>query len=210
MAEIRWFGHNCFRIRGKEATVLTDPVGKRTGFTLPRQAVDIVTLSHDHPGHANLDAVKPGYQIISGPGEYELNDTFITGVRTYHDKQRGAELGYNTIYLIELENIVFGHLGDLGHQLTESQAEQFNAVDVLFVPAGGGPLLPPAEMAANLSPKMVIPMQYRTAKGDTEREEVGPFLKHLGVEAPKPLDKLVIKPSDLAEQMQVVLLQPDS
>lgn len=213
MAEIRWFGHNCFRIRAKEATVLTDPVGKKTGYVMPKQAVDIVTLSHDHPGHANLEGVKSDYQTISGPGEYELHDIFVTGVRTYHDKQQGAELGYNTIYLLELENLVFGHLGDLGHQLNEDHTERFNGVDVLFVPAGGGPVLPPSEMAeliANLSPKMVIPMQYRTPKGDAERDEVGPFLKHLGVEVPKPVDKLTIKPSDLTDQMQVVLLQPES
>jgi L-ascorbate metabolism protein UlaG (beta-lactamase superfamily) len=213
MAEIRWYGHNCFRIRAKEATVLTDPVGKRTGYVMPKQNVDIVTLSHDHPGHANLEGVKSEYQTITGPGEYELQDIFVTGIRTYHDKQQGAELGYNTVYLIELENLVFGHLGDLGHPLSESQSEQFNIVDVLFVPAGGGPVLPPSEMAeliANLSPKMVIPMQYKTAKGDAERDEVAPFLKHLGVEAPQPLEKLVIKPSDLTEQMQVVLLEPES
>jgi L-ascorbate metabolism protein UlaG (beta-lactamase superfamily) len=62
MAEIRWYGHNCFRIRAKEATVLTDPVGKRTGYVMPKQNVDIVTLSHDHPGHANLEGVRiPDY-----------------------------------------------------------------------------------------------------------------------------------------------------
>lgn len=213
MAEIRWFGHNCFRIRAKEATVLTDPVGKRTGYSLPKQAVDIVTLSHEHAGHVNLEAVKPGFKMISGPGEYEMNDTFITGIRTYHDKQQGAELGYNTVYLIELENLKFGHLGDLGHQLSDSLIEQYGSVDVLFVPAGGGPVLPPSEMAeliANISPKMVIPMQYRTTRGDAERDEVAPFLKHLGVEAPQPVEKLVIKPSDLTEQMQVVLLTPES
>ena len=213
MAEIRWFGHNCFRIRAKEATVLTDPVGKRTGYSLPKQAVDIVTLSHEHAGHVNLEAVKPGFKMISGPGEYEMNDTFITGIRTYHDKQQGAELGYNTVYLIELENLKFGHLGDLGHQLSDSLIEQYGSVDVLFVPAGGGPVLPPSEMAeliANISPKMVIPMQYRTTRGDAERDEVAPFLKHLGVESPQPVEKLVIKPSDLTDQMQVVLLTPES
>jgi L-ascorbate metabolism protein UlaG (beta-lactamase superfamily) len=213
MAEIRWYGHNCFRIRAKEATVLTDPVGKRTGYALPKQTADIVTLSHDHPGHANLEAVKPDFQTISGPGEYELNGVFITGIRTYHDNQKGAELGYNTVYLIEVENLKFGHLGDLGHQLSDGQIEQLNSVDVLFVPAGGGPLLAPSEMAeliAAISPKMVIPMQYRTARGDAEREPIEPFMKHLGVEVPAPVDKLVLKPSDLTDQTQVVLLDPES
>jgi len=213
MAEIRWFGHNCFRIRAREATVLMDPVGKRTGYSMPKQTADIVTLSHDHPGHAHLDAVKPGYQMISGPGEYELHDIFVTGVRTYHDKQQGAEHGYNTVYLLELENMILGHLGDLGHQLNDAQMEEIGRADVLFVPAGGGPVLSAEEMAellANLSPKMIIPMQYRTSQGDRDRDEIAPFIKHLGVDMPQPVDKLVVKASDLAnEQMQVVLLEPE-
>lgn len=213
MAEIRWYGHNCFRIRAKEATVLTDPVGKRTGYALPKQTTDIVTLSHDHPGHANLEAVKPDFQTINGPGEYELNGVFITGIRTYHDKEKGAELGYNTVYLIEVENLKFAHLGDLGHQLSDGQIEQLNSVDVLFVPAGGGPVLAPAEMAeliAAISPKVVIPMQYRTTRGDAERESIEPFMKHLGVEMLAPVEKLTLKSSDLSDQTQVVLLEPES
>src|SRR5680860_370783 len=98
MAEFRWYGHNCFRIRAREATVLTDPVGKNTGYTLPRQTADIVTLSHDHPGHNNLAAVKPEYQVINGPGEYELHGIFVTGIRTYHDAEADARLGYNNAY----------------------------------------------------------------------------------------------------------------
>ena len=212
MAEIRWFGHNCFRIRTREATILTDPVGKRTGYTLPKQGADIVTLSHEHPGHANLDALKPGYEVISGPGEYELSGVFITGIRTYHDKEKGAKEGYNTVYVIEAENMRFAHLGDLGHELSEAQEEQLNSVDVLFVPAGGGPLLSPSEMTeviASISPRLVIPMQYQTRHGDADREPVEPFLKHLGVEVPQPVEKLVLKPSDLTDQTQVALLEPD-
>ena len=45
MAEFRWYGHNCFRIRGKDAVVMTDPVGKKTGFALAKQTADIVTVS---------------------------------------------------------------------------------------------------------------------------------------------------------------------
>ena len=59
MAEFRWYGHNCFRIRGKDAVVMTDPVGKGTGFTLAKQTADIVTVSSPQPEHANLAAVKP-------------------------------------------------------------------------------------------------------------------------------------------------------
>ena len=212
MAELRWFGHNCFRIRAREATVLTDPLDRSTGYALPKQTADVVTISHEHPSHANLDAVKPGFNIVRGPGEYEIHDIFVTGIRTYRDDARGAERGYNTVYLIELENMVVCHLGDLGHALTEEQAEAMANVDVLLVPAGGGDVLDPAkaaEIVGQLEPKLVIPMQYATARGDKTLAGLEAFCKELGREVPAPEDKLVLRPSDLSEPFRLVALQPD-
>jgi L-ascorbate metabolism protein UlaG (beta-lactamase superfamily) len=213
MAEIRWFGHNCFRVKAREATVLMDPVGKKTGYTPGKQTADIVTVSHDHPGHNNLQMVKPEYELIEGPGEYELHAVFITGTRTYHDKVKGAERGYNTIYEVDLDGMRVVHLGDLGHLPSDEALEKIESVDILFVPAGGGPLLSPAEIAevvGNISPRMVIPMQFQTSKGDKDREPVETFCKHLGIETPKPVERLVVRPSDFTEQMQIVVLQPNS
>lgn len=214
MAEIRWFGHNCFRIRAREAIVLMDPVGKKTGYTPTKQTADIVTVSHDHPGHNNLQMVKPEYALIDGPGEYELHGVFINGIRTYHDKVKGAERGYNTVFELDIDGLRIVHLGDLGHQLNDDAVEAYSNIDILLAPAGGGPLLSAAEVAevvGNLSPKMVIPMQYRTARGDKDRDEIAAFSRHLGVELPsESVEKLNVRTSDLKEQMQIVLLQPNS
>jgi L-ascorbate metabolism protein UlaG (beta-lactamase superfamily) len=213
MAEFRWFGHSCFRIKAREATVLTDPVGRVTGYAMPKQQVDIVTLSHDHPGHANLDAVRPEYQLVKGPGEYELHEVFITGIRTYHDDEKGKKLGYNTVYLIELEGMIICHLGDLGHSLSEEQAEAMAGCDVLLVPAGGGTVLDPvraAEVISQLEPKIVIPMHYATDIGDKTLGGVDAFCKQLGVEMPAPEEKLVLRQSDLGEAMRLVILTPES
>ena len=213
MAEFRWFGHNCFRIRGREATILTDPLNRDTGYAMAKQTADIVTISHDHPGHSNLNAVKPEYHIVRGPGEYEMHGVFITGIRTYHDEQNGAERGYNTTYLIELEGMVICHLGDLGHPLNEEHAEAMSKIDILLIPAGGGVVLDPvraAEIIGQLDPKIVIPMQYATPIGDTELGGLDVFTKQLGVTAPPPEEKLVIRHADLGETVRVLTLQPES
>lgn len=213
MAEIRWFGHNCFRVKAREATVLMDPVGKKTGYSPSKQTADIVTVSHEHPGHNNLQMVKPEYALINGPGEYELHAIFVTGTRTYHDQAKGAERGYNTIFEIDLDGLRVAHLGDLGHTLNDDAVEALANIDILFAPAGGGPLLSPAEIAevvGNISPKMVIPMQYQTSKGDKDRDTVEAFCKQLSMEMPEPVEKLTVKSSDLSDQMQIVLLQPNS
>src|SRR6476620_8964104 len=141
VAEFRWLGHNCFRIKAREAVVLTDPVDRVTGYAMQKQTADIVTISHDHQGHVNLAGVRPEYQVVRGPGEYEMHDVFITGIRTYHDNEKGGKLGYNTMYHIEMEGIVTCHLGDLGHPLTEEQAEAISDCDVLLIPAGNPDLL---------------------------------------------------------------------
>ena len=213
MAEIRFFGHNCFRIKAREAVILTDPVDRVTGYAMAKQTADIVTLSHQHPGHTNLNAVKPDYRVVEGPGEYEMHEVFITGIRTYHDAATGAERGYNTVYLIELEGLVVCHLGDLGHPLSEEQAELMANVDVLLVPAGGGTVLDPAaaaETIGQLEPKIVIPMQYATAGGDRGLGDVEPFCKALGVPVPEAVDKLVLRHADLGDTVRVMTLMPES
>lgn len=213
MAEFRWFGHNCFRIRAREATILTDPLDRSTGYVMPKQTADVVTISHEDPGHSNLNAVKPEYQVVRGPGEYEMHDIFVTGIRTYHDDAKGKERGYNTVYLIEVEGMVICHLGDLGHSLTEEQAEAMSNVDVLLVPAGGGDVVSPivaAEIVGQLEPKLVIPMQFRNEIGDSKLGELTEFCKQLGIEAPAPEEKISLRSSDLGETMRLVVLKPES
>lgn len=213
MAEIKWLGHNCFRIRAKEATVIIDPVDRVTGYAMPKQAADIVTLSHEHKGHANLNAIKAPYQVVNGPGEYEMHGVFITGMRTYHDAVKGAERGYNTCYLIELEGIIFCHLGDLGHPLSSEQAEAMSNADVLMIAAGAPGIITfeqAAEIVGHIEPKIVIPMQFATANGDKDAGDIEAFCKALGVALPESTDKLTIRHSDLGETTDVVVLQPES
>lgn len=213
MAELRFFGHNCIRIKAREAVILTDPVGRNTGYAMPKQTADIVTLSHQHEGHTNLAAVKPEFRVVNGPGEYEMHDVFITGIRTYHDAEKGKLRGYNTAYIIEVEGMKIGHLGDLGHTLSEEQAELMSDSDVLIVPAGGGTVVTPeqaADVVAQLGPKLVIPVQYATANGDRSLGTLDAFAKLLGVEIPAPEEKLTVRSSDLGETLRFVVLAPES
>src|SRR5512143_529884 len=82
--EITWYGHSCFRLTERNyATVVTDPFDHKTiGYDTLRLRADIVTVSHDAPGHNHTDAVKGTSHVIEGPGEFEIGDVFITGVQT--------------------------------------------------------------------------------------------------------------------------------
>ena len=211
MAEIKWFGHACFRLRAREATILMDPVPRSLGYKVDKQRADIVTLSHDHPGHNATEIISGEFKAVHGPGEYEMNEVFITGIRTYHDDKGGEELGRNTAYAFEVENMTICHLGDLGHALTPEHVEALTAVDILIVPVGGGPVLDAAkaaEVVGQIEPKIVIPMQYRTNLGDKDRDELDRFLKEMAVHDITPVDKLTVRPSDLRETTEVVVLEP--
>jgi L-ascorbate metabolism protein UlaG (beta-lactamase superfamily) len=211
MAEIKWLGHACFRIRAREATIVMDPVPRSLGYKVDKQRADIVTLSHEHPGHTATEIISGEYKVIHGPGEYEMNEVFITGIRTYHDNKRGEEHGRNTAYLVEVENMTICHLGDLGHSLTAEQVEALSSVDILIVPIGGGTVLDAeaaSEVVGQIDPKMVIPMQYRTPYGDSDREGLERFLKEMAVPEVRGVDKITIRASDLRESTEVVVLEP--
>jgi L-ascorbate metabolism protein UlaG (beta-lactamase superfamily) len=211
MAEIKWLGHACFRIRAREATIVMDPVPRSLGYKVEKQRADIVTLSHDHPGHTATEIISGEYKIVHGPGEYEMNEVFITGIRTYHDNRRGEEHGRNTAYLVEVENMTICHLGDLGHPLSAEQVEALSSVDILLVPIGGGTVLDAeaaSEVVGQIDPKMVIPMQYRTQYGDSDREGLDRFLKEMAVPEVRGVDKITIRASDLRESTEVVVLEP--
>lgn len=211
MAEIKWLGHACFRLRSRDATILTDPVPRSSGYKVDKQKVDIVTISHDHPGHTYVDLASGSPKLVNGPGEYEMNDVFITGIRTYHDDTKGAAHGRNTAYLFDLEDIVVCHLGDLGHSLSEAQVESMSSADVIIIPVGGGTTLDAAkavEVIGQLEPKIIIPMQYQTSIGDSHRDTLEHFLKEMGITEVTSRDKLTIRAIDLGDTPEVIVLEP--
>ena len=207
--EIIWYGHSCFRLRAKEGTVVTDPFSKEIGYNLPRLTADIVTISHDHPGHNNAAAIKGNPRIIKNPGEYEVKGIFIFGVQTYHDRRKGRDRGGNTVYIFEMEGLSIGHLGDLGHIPTQDQMDLLSDLDILLIPVGGKSTLN-AAMAAEvinlIEPRIVIPMHYRTPQVKMKLDSVDIFLKEMGVKAGEPPPSLKVTPSSLPEDTQIVLL----
>jgi L-ascorbate metabolism protein UlaG (beta-lactamase superfamily) len=210
--DLTWLGHSCFRLRGKDATLLTDPPAPSTGYALGRLTADIVTLSHHHAGHDYIKVVGGEPKVVDGPGEYEIQQILITGVQTYHDRERGKRLGRNTAYLITLDDVHFCHLGDLGDVLDERAQEALNGADVLLVPVGGGNALDAeqaVEVIAQIEPRLIVPMHYRTPAYKPNGAELDPvekFCHEMGVEVAEPLPKVAITRATLPTEPQVLLL----
>lgn len=208
--EIDWFGLSCFRLRSREATVVTDPYEKSIGLKLSRPRADVVTISHNHKGHDNADGVAGNPQVIHGPGEYEISSVFVTGVQTFHDKRNGKDRGRNTVYAINIEGINVCHLGDIGHVPTQAQADAIGDVDILLVPVGGGNSLnasDAAEVVSLFEPMVVIPMHYRVPDLTFKLDPLDKFIKEMGMKAPAPVESLNLKREGLPKEMQIVVLE---
>ncbi len=210
--EILWLGHSCFRLRGREATIVTDPCPPATGYSVGKPTADIITISHRHDNHAYLKAVNGSPVVLDGPGEYEIHGAFITGIATYHDDKKGAESGPNTAFVIEMEDIRVCHLGDLGHMPTAEQAEEMTGADILLIPVGGGPTIDgakAAEVVSLLEARLVIPMHFQTEgyKGGGRLENADRFYKEMGgTKTLEPQPKLTVTRNAIPSDTQVVLL----
>lgn len=208
--DIVWHGHACFRLRGREASIVTDPYDRTAGFPNLKLTADVVTISHKHPHHANTGAVSPASERlrqVDGPGEYEVAGSLIEGVRTFRDKQKGAALGKNTAYLIHLDDLSVCHLGALAHTLNSSQIESLKDADILLIPVGGGAALDAAaaaEVVSQLEPRIVIPMLFGTPAENFD--PVDRFCAEMAVTEITPQARFTVTRSSLPEETRVVIL----
>jgi hypothetical protein len=210
MPDIQYLGHGSVRLRGKEGVIVTDPFAKSPFLENGRVTAHIVTLSGTEPRRSNTSIVDPvdgRVFVIDGPGEYEVGGVMINGIRTYRDGARGAERGRNTVYVIRLDEVVFAHLGDLGHELDIHQIEDIGTVDVLFVPAYSS--LTPAQLTEAISgiePGIVIPLYDEPAQLERLAHELG----HKEWEAQA---KLTVTSTSLpaeGEETRFTVMQPSS
>lgn len=214
--EIIFLGHASFRIKGKKVALVTDPFDPSVGFAFPKVTADIVTVSHDHQDHAARDKIEGRPFVISAPGEYEVKETFILGVSTFHDASSGSQRGTNTVFVFEIDGLRICHLGDLGHKLTDKQLEEIGSVDILMIPTGGFYTIGPeqgVEVISQIQPRVAIPMHYRTERHEPQVFEklatVEDFLKATGDEA-KRLPKLTVSKDSLPEEQEIVVLEAKS
>src|ERR671923_662252 len=216
--EITWYGHSCFRLTERNyATVVTDPYdSKSIGYDSLRLRSDIVTVSHDAPGHNNTDAVKGSSHVIDGAGEFEIGGVFITGVQTdgsgsgkKRSKKENEAFGRNTIYVFDYDGITVAHLGDLKEVPTQSEIELLGTINVALVPVGGGGGLNAAKAAEVISlvePNLVIPMHYATPVAKVSLDALNKFVKEMGLSKPETQSSLKVTRSGLPNETHVIVL----
>ncbi|MEJ2216992.1 MAG: MBL fold metallo-hydrolase [Gemmatimonadota bacterium] len=175
--EIQWYGQSAFRLSHKDATVFIDPFGDMSGLAARGMRFDygpirdveatLLLVTHEHRDHNGVDAIAGSPAVIrSTAGRLKSPVGEVVAVASEHDPKAGTERGPNTIFAFELGGIRVCHFGDFGQRaLRQEQAEAIGAVDLLFLPVGGGPTIDAEQAAAivqTLAPRWVVPMHYRT------------------------------------------------
>jgi L-ascorbate metabolism protein UlaG (beta-lactamase superfamily) len=214
--DLSWLGHACFRLRGRDVTILTDPYeGSDWGYPPLALSANVVTISNDHPHHAGLSGIDGKPRVLRGPGEYEIGGALVWGVRTHRRAENSNPAGTlrNTAFVIQLEELTVCHLGDLAHApLNAEELARVKDADVLLIPVGGNCTINATQAAAvvaQVEPKLIVPMHYATdeTRGHVALDEIERFCKELGATEATPRARLSITPTSLPSEPTVVLLE---
>jgi len=204
---ITWYGHSCFKLQGKDVTLVTDPFDKETGLKPPAGAADIVTISHESGSHSNRETTRGEAFIIDGPGEYEKKKVVIRGIESDFNQEESNIVGGNTICIIIMEDLRICHLGDLNQKsLTTEQLKSIGEVDILFVPVGGISTIDSKAadgIIAQIEPRVIVPMHYKIAgvKGELAKlEDIKAFSANHNLDPQAAVSKISIKKKDLPEE----------
>ena len=198
--DIIWHGHACFTIKGKDATIVTDPF-EGLGVKLPKLKADIVSVS----GEGETAEVEGEPKVLNWPGEFEVSNVAIEAI---------CPLGENfSIFIFALDGIKICHLSILSHGLTEELIDKIGEVDVLMIPVGGSEVLDgktAQKVVEAIEPRVVIPMLYAATDTKLKIGGAAEFLKAMGKTETAPLDKFSIgaRSSLPEDRMEFVLLTP--
>ncbi len=208
--EITWYGHSCFRLTERGyATVVTDPYDHTAiGYGPLKLRGNIVSVSHEAPGHNNVAAVKTKPWEIRGPGEYEIGGVFITAVQT-NGRKRSKDEKRNILCVFDYNGVTVAHLGNIRRVPSQSQIEALGTVDIALIPVGGGGSLnaaKAAEVVSLLEPGIVIPMHYATPDCKIKLDSLDKFLKEMGLSNIDPLPALKVSRSSIPSETRVVVL----
>lgn len=223
--EITWYGGSCVRLKGREGVVAADPFRSIVGPTGRGLTADIVSFGHPDESvvtgrGANAKAGVTSHQlgvplptslekafVLDSPGEYEVHDVMVAGVRTFRDKEQGAARGMSTSYVFELDGLFTAHLGDVGHLLDQDTVREIGHVDIVCLGIGSQlSAAHAAEIVGQLDAHMVVPLPLTEAAGRPEGE-LEKFLNEMSATDVQPVPTLKVTISTVPNETAVVMLE---
>lgn len=223
--EITWYGGSCVRLKGREGVVAADPFRSIVGPTGRGLTADIVSFGHADESvvtgrGASAKAGVTSHQlgvplptslekafVLDSPGEYEVHDVMVAGVRTFRDNEQGAARGMSTSYVFELDGLFTAHLGDVGHLLDQDTVREMGHVDIVCLGIGSQlSAAHAAEIVGQLDAHMVVPLPLTESAGRPEGE-LEKFLNEMSATDVQPVPTLKVTISTVPNETAVVLLE---
>lgn len=203
--EITWLGRNCFRLKGRDGVILTDPCPPDSGYQVAKQPAEVLTISRrDVPGYSYHEIVTGDPLVLDAPGEYEKGGILITGIASH--RPDGAR---NIMFVYEMDGIRLCHLGLPGKGVADV-LDELKDVDILLMPVGDLNSLSgvaAADVMTTIEPKVAIPMNYKTEWETLGLDPLDGFLKETGSKT-EPQAKVQFTKSGLPANLTVLVLQP--
>lgn len=206
---ITYHGLDFFKLSWGDTVIAFNPVSKSSEHKSSSFGADMAIVSLNDEDFNGWETLARGDKkpfVINGPGEYEYKGIFVQGFPSSSNYKKQKRI--NTFYNVTIEDMTVTFLGvpeisQLKEHLNVSDVE----IDILFVPIGGNGVLEAdeaAKLAVSLQPKIIIPMHYGF---NNDKSSLQTFLKEIGGQNVKPVDKLVIKRKDLiGKEGEVVVL----
>jgi L-ascorbate metabolism protein UlaG (beta-lactamase superfamily) len=205
--ELQFYGANCLTIHTKQARIVIDDNLNELGAKSVTKPGDIVVFTSQHK--------KPSEDVklfIDGPGEYEAADVSIQGIAVRaHTDEEGKKTA--TLYKILVGDIRVVIAGHIYPELNEGELEIIGTVDVMCVPVGGSGYtldsIGALKVIKKVEPKLIIPTHYedKSLKYPVPQQSLADALKGLAMEPKETVTKLSIKPSDISDITQLIVLE---
>ena len=211
--EVTWLGGGCFRLRGRDAAIATDPhtAGISQRALLPK--ADLVTLSLPLPdasprtlARANRSGREPF--VADGPGEYEVGGVYVHGVAERSGRRDEAV----TLYAIDIDRLTVGHIARLTAEPSDGLLDELGAVHVLLINVDGEPgALSPqriTQVINRIEPNVVVPFGPDNGAPGSQPSAWMRMARELSSAEPSAESSLSVTRASLPEPVTVCVLEP--
>ena len=204
--DLQFYGANCFVLTHKGSRVVIDDNLAELGAKTVVKPGDVALFSGAHGGAAGARL------LFDGPGEYEVADISVIGIPARGHIEEAGQLGATMFKLIvgELSVLFTGHIYP---ELSDKQLESIGMIDAMVVPVGGnGYTVDPVgalKLIKEIEPKLVIPSHYadKALNYAVPQQELSNALKELAMEPKETIAKLKLKPTELSDVTQLIILE---
>ncbi|CAN5388393.1 MBL fold metallo-hydrolase [soil metagenome] len=206
--DVQFFGANCVVFTNKELRIVVDDNLSALGAKSITKAGDIVLFTGEH----EVPTVETR-MLIDMPGEYETGNISVVGIPTRSHLSEDKDDQSATIYKITAGEFTYVVLGHVYPELSDDQLESIGMIDVLFVPVGGHGYTLDAigalKLTRNIGPKLVIPTHYddKDMHYEVPQATLEEVISELGMEPKDRVEKLRLKPVELGETTQLLILE---